>query len=499
MNIFRRNKKQPKKEQPKKDAPESAGGFFSTDSALERKDWAYYILANAFRKTHRDIRPQGAGGTAMDSLTADSADFKNAYNISTATLPANLLAWYVSQGFIGFQACAIIAQHWLVDKACSIKAADAIRNGYTLTVNDGSDAGPEELARLTKLDKKYGVKRNLKEFDKFRHVFGIRVALFKVDSDDEDYYLKPFNIDGVKKGSYKGISQVDPYWITPELDDSATSDPSSMHFYEPTWWRINGKRYHRSHLIISRYTDVADILKPSYVYGGIPLPQLIYERVYSAERTANEGPQLAMSKRVNVVSTDIEKALANQHKFEERMGVFNQLRDNFGLFVKGKEEEFTQIDTSLADLDGVIMTQYQLVAAIAKVPATKLLGTSPKGFGASGEYESESYHDELENIQADVMTPLLDRHYLLLAKSEGINLSVDVVWRPVGSPSAKEVAEINEIDSRTDLNLINAGVIGGEEARDRIIANETSGYNGISPVDFADEPEGGEGEQIELA
>ncbi|XAO36929.1 minor head protein [Pseudomonas phage WP1] len=28
-------------------------------------------------------------------------------------------SWYNSQGFIGYQACAIISQHWLVDKAYS--------------------------------------------------------------------------------------------------------------------------------------------------------------------------------------------------------------------------------------------------------------------------------------------------------------------------------------------------------------------------------------------
>ena len=30
------------------------------------------------------------------------------------------------------------------------------------------------------------------------------------------------------------------------------------------------------------------------------------------------------------------------------------------------------------------MTQYQLAASVANVPATKLLGTQPKGFNATG-------------------------------------------------------------------------------------------------------------------
>jgi len=42
-----------------------------------------------------------------------------------------------------------------------------------------------------------------------------------------------------------------------------------------------------------------------YMYGGIPVSQRIMERVYAAERTANEGPLLAMSKRTNVWLTNM--------------------------------------------------------------------------------------------------------------------------------------------------------------------------------------------------
>ena len=58
------------------------------------------------------------------------------------------------------------------------------------------------------------------------------------------------------------------------------------------------------------------------------------------------------------------------------------------------------------------MSQYQLVAAAANVPATKLLGTTPKGFNATGEYEEASYHEELESIQANDLSRLLARHHL---------------------------------------------------------------------------------------
>ena len=43
--------------------------------------------------------------------------------------------------------------------------------------------------------------------------------------------------------------------------------------------------------------------------------------------------------------------------------------------VKNPNSTVNQIDTSLADFDALIMTQFQLVAAIAEMPVTKLMKT----------------------------------------------------------------------------------------------------------------------------
>ena len=291
-----------------------------------------------------------------------------------SNLPFTQLAWYAAQGFVGYQICAIIAQHWLVEKACTMPARDAARNGYDLTFNDGDDVDPKLIDKIKKADKKYRVKQNCVELVRFNRIFGIRIALPIIETNDESFYQNPFNIDGVKKGSYKGISQIDPYWITPELDFQSGANPAAIHFYEPTWWRINGRRIHRSHLIVLRNGQVADILKPSYLYGGVSIPQKIAERVYAAERTANEAPMLAMTKRTTFMKMDVTQAIANQQAFDAKMQWFANTRDNYGVKVGGLDDEMEQFDTALSEFDNTIMTQYQIVSAIAEVPFTKLIG-----------------------------------------------------------------------------------------------------------------------------
>lgn len=443
-------------------------------------------------------------GVAMDS--SNGAGPKAIYNMAGFEgMSDALIGWFASQTFIGFQLCAIVAQHWLVDKACTMPARDAIRHGFAIHV-DVEGMEEEETKdledQIAEQDKLFRLNWNMEQFVKMGRVFGVRVAFFKVKSRDPYYYEKPFNPDGITPGSYRGIVQVDPYWCIPQLDGDAASDPSSPNFYEPTWWIINGVRYHRSHVCIFRNSEVADMFKPLYQYGGISVPQKIMERVYAAERTANEGPQLAMTKRLTAWNTDVGALLANQDKFMQHMQNWTQARDNYGVKLIDTEDKMQQFDTALGDLDATIMTQYQLVAAASNVPATKLLGTTPKGFNSSGDYEESSYHEELETIQTNDLTAFVERHHMMVTRSivependlAAGSICVKIDWAPVDSPTAKEYAEISLLNAQADAQLVTAGAIDGMDVRARIKSDPNSGYTGLADMDPMEEDDGNEEE-----
>lgn len=489
MSYFQK-KPEPPKDKPK-ERPRSV--VFSTDEMLHIPNY------ESIAQERTDALVKSGFKPFHDARQGQTMDF----NLKSANNPVNIMppiiyAWYASQTFIGWQSSAILAQHWLISKCCLMPARDAVRCGYEITVNDGQEVDPEVLDYIKKCDVRYRLNRNLIELVQMGRIFGIRIAMFIVDSDDPEFYKKPFNIDGVKEGSYRGISQIDPYWMTPQLDTEAAGVPMAIDFYVPTWWMISGRLVHKSHLIIYKTEEVADLLKPTYLYGGVPIPQKIYERVYAAERVANEAPLLALTKRTDVITVDLAQAMAEGDKFAARINHWVQMRDNYGIKALGENEKMEQFDTSLADLDAVIMTQYQLVAAAANVPVVKLLGTTPKGFNATGEYEESSYHEELESIQTHDLTPLIERHHLLLIKSEVAPkfkvkpFSTTVSWNSLDAMTADELANVNKTRAETDNILMTSGAIDGEDIRNRIINDPKSGYNGMEADEerFEQETEG---------
>lgn len=460
------------------------GGVFTTDldgmgELLKPKKKKADILSTSIR-----VQPVSSDGAAMDSaslggLVASGGDIG---------VPDAQLMWYASQGFIGFNVCSVLAQHWLVDKACGMVGRDAVRHGYDIDVDvDGENGDSEKIIKLMRrADKRHKINQSMAEFIKMGRVFGIRIAIFKVESDDPQYYEKPFNIDGVTPNSYRGLSQVDPIWCVPELTTRNLTDPSSQNFYEPTFWTIQGRRYHHSHLAIYIPFPVTDILKPTYQYAGASVPQRIYERVYASERTANEAPQLAMTKRLTVLKVNSLDFFANMAQSAQNLLEWCLMRDNYGVKVVDKEtEDVAQHETALGGFDEVLMTQYQLVASIAEVPATKLLGTSPKGFNATGDYEAQSYRETLESVQTNDLTELLERHHAIVMRSDvapklGISpVNTDVVWHPLDSPTAEEWANINKIKAETDRIYWEIGSVDDLDIFKKIRADKNSDYFGL--------------------
>jgi phage-related protein (TIGR01555 family) len=469
---------------------ERTGAFFSNARTKEREA----LLANWCREK-AFIKPDitSLSGSAQDSdLSSFETRAKNIFSLNDSYVPIPVLRWYIAQGFLSYQTCSVIAQQWLVSKACAAKGKDAVRNGWDINVTGDTGGDDSIIERVKRLDKKFKVRKNLVEAHKFNNVFGIRHVLIKVDSSDKQYYEKPFSVEAIKPGTYKGLSQIDPYWLAPELSQSAISDPSSLDFYEPTYWTVNGVKIHKSHFIILRGEEVSDVLKPSYRYGGVSMVQQIYERVYAAERTANEAPELALTKRLYTRTMDMDAAIKNQDAFEEALQYQTEMKNNHGFLAVGKGEDVTQLETTLSDFDTTVMTQYQLVASIAKVPATRLLGTSPKGFNATGEHEIKTYHEELESVQVNDFDDILERHYECLSASALNGVRVTHAWRPVAMPSETEQATLNATKAQTDKLYFDMGAVTPYEVRDRVRLDDKSGYNELEKIEepeYEDEPE----------
>lgn len=444
-------------------------------------------------KVNKSCIPEGVRrGFALDGTVAKARpEARSATGAGRPVMHEKVMAHFQNRGFIGWQACAVLAQHEVINRACCIPAEDAIAHGYRIVCSSmdhdvGNARHDSDEARwlfdLKRYSDNMGMNDVCVQLDYKKKVFGVGLAIPRVKDAD---YEKPFNIDGIKPGSYLGFAVVDPYWLTYEFDDDSQSDPTSPSFYDPTYFRMpNGRRVHKSWVVRVVNSHVPDILKPTYYFGGIPLTQMLYERVFCADKIANEAPLLAMTKRLLIADANVEELIDDKNYAAKMMKAINYFRDNFSIFFKKPNSQVQQIDTSLGEFDQLIMTQYQLIACIAQMPATKLLKVTPTGFQSTGEYEWKDYAQALLDIQNNEYRPLYDFHYKLLIKSlypDRSDLSVSIAFNPIDVPTKDQESTVEARVAQYTSTLIQSGVITPEEGRTLMRTLDQSMLGFLSP------------------
>ena len=441
-------------------------------------------LAWLFPRKISDLKMVKNGKTvAMDSAGIKIPMYSN-------DLPEEMLPFF-THTFIGWQACALLYENAYIKKACEIPARDAVAVDYKLQYENGDDDnnstdGKEEQEILNKLkkisDKEMLIKDICRNADIFRKVYGQILVVPTFNVDMTKVMEKPYSPSKIKKGTYTGMTLIQPFWVTYQMSADGIMNPQMSGYYEPEYYVINGSQKIHKSWIVKLITGVCpDILKPVYYYGGIPLTQQIFERVFCAEKTANEAPKLALTKRLLIVDGNVNDMSANPEIAYNALQSVLEVRDNMGVMVKNPGDQVQQIDTSLTDMDALIMTQFQLVAAIAEMPVTKLMKTQLKGLSNSGDYEMKDYAQSLVEIQENVFNRILERHYQILSMSEyGEDKGIIPVWNKIDTPTELEQAQIETQQAQTDSTYIASGVVSAEEVRSGLRANEDSRFHNLS-------------------
>ena len=422
----------------------------------------------------------------IESYAMDAAECEYAATAFKPDLSYEIISKY-KQVFIGYQNCAIIRQNAIVDNACTMPAIDAMASGYKIMYPNGSKkAKVGELEEFVERSQdKYGIKDVcVKAFvNKAQFGWALVIPTFNKEVDME----KEFDINAIDRDSYTGLTVVDPYWITYDFDQESLTDPTSKHYYEPTWYSFptgkqGYKRIHRSWVIKLIHSNVADFLKPTYFFGGVSLVQQIYEAVYAYEKALNEAMLLLLTKRSYVADAEMSNYMANPQEVNALLDATAELHSNYGIWVKQIGSEVSQMDTSLTGLEEVINACMQRICAIAKIPAEKLFKLAIKGLNSSGSFELNDYKQHLKSIQSNDYLQIIKFHNMLMTKSEfGKVKDIIVDFNPIDTPDELTKAKVREIDARTSVMRTSAKITDRKEERIRLIGDPNSGFNALDP------------------
>ncbi|MDE3023338.1 MAG: DUF1073 domain-containing protein, partial [Pseudomonadota bacterium] len=180
---------------------------------------------------------------------------------------------------------------------------------------------------------------------------------------------------------------------------------------------------------------------------------------------------------------------ANDTSIFDRADLFNNLRDNRGLFLLDKDsEEFFLFNVPLNGLDALQAQSQEQIASVASIPLVKLLGIQPAGLNASADGEIRVFYDHIHAWQEILFGANLQIVLQILQLHEFGEIDDDIGYefQPLYELSELDRSTVRKNDADTDAVLISVGAISPDDSRQRVASDPESLYHGLDVDDGED-------------
>lgn len=404
----------------------------------------------------------------------------------------SLTQYYAQNRFMGYAFLSYLAQDAMISRGVHTLADEMTREWGELTTKEKEHENvvqtvTDEMERLE-------VQNKFKEAALKTGFFGGCLIFLDVREDPnvplEDIELeKPlfkegmddFNKSKLLNKHLVGLRVIEPINLAPGVYNSI--DPTAADFFEPEHYYVLGRKIHRSRFLYFADNIPPQVLKPVYLFFGIPLAQLAFTYVQDFYKAKEVCTRILQKFSCSAISTDIEKLIyANgKNAVKDRISTIAKYRDNDSILVLDKEnEEFSQTNTPLSGLKEMWYASLELIPVIFGVPATKLLEISPSGFNSTGEFEMRNFYDSVHTKQTNVFDAPMKRLVEIICYTKGLDPDILAwAWKSLFKMSERESAEVNRMEADTAQIYYNMGVVGNDDIAKRLINDKDSGYNNI--------------------
>lgn len=374
--------------------------------------------------------------------------------------------------FLGYGALQNLAQEPLI-RACVQTVADDLTRKW-IEIVGGEEADAERVTKLDQLQKRYHLQTVFHDAAVMVGLYGGAFIFIDTGAAQEDLtYPLVINEDGWELRQAKRIAfrVVDPVNVTP--CDYNCDNPLAGDYMQPRHWWVLGQKVHHSRLLALVENEPPTLLKPSYNFLGIPRAQLLADYVAHFKEARNYVIDLAKKISLLVFKTDTDQVFATPEgarMFDIKTSVLQRYRDNNSIAVCDKErEDIANVQTSIAGATDIVRQQLELVAAINRTPAVKILAISPSGFNATGESDLKNYYDHVRSQQELYRDALIKcLHAIELKHFNNIDATIDFEFVELAEDNASAKATNANMFAQTLVNLIQNQVISPEEARQAV-------------------------------
>lgn len=361
---------------------------------------------------------------------------------------------------LSYAECAFLANDSIINNAISKIANEMLRKGGKIVLEiDEQERENEIIKALEKRLEKLNFFEILHKAITTTLTYGGALIFIDTNTDklDEPLYLKK---EFVNANKIQHLKVIEPYLCGAVEINS--SNPLNADFMIPNKYFVSGGGIlDKSRVVPLVFFQSPDMLKPLYNFFGISLCQFMKEYVKTADGARQALADIFLRFRTIIIQSDLPKINAEEAII--RTQVINQTRNNQGTLLLTNDEKYYETITPLTNLDKLIAQMQENIAASARMPAVKLLGLTPSGFNATGDFDLKSYYDEIMSMQNAFLKPVIEKFLRVFVLEMGEDLYPRYEFEKLDNETALNEAQINSLESQTINNLIQGGVITQEQ------------------------------------
>lgn len=378
-----------------------------------------------------------------------------------------------------YQELEYLAEEPFVQNIINIKSQDIIGNKGQFKLMEETPDSEKILKNLEKKLQDLEFWNIIREASIMALVYG--GALIYTKTNNPPYTIIPHTFESYKNVNLtflRTLSPKDCVGIPGHLTD--ITDP---YYMTPVKWMVMGTEFNDTNLVSLIFQDVSKSRKYYYNFLGASLIQKIIPFIRKFELVYNLVVEYLG--KVRTLHYSSNSNYDNPQAFYDALIKMKNFMNNQGLIATSKEDSINTLISPINGFHEITNLSAQLVASVARIPATKLLGYSPLGLNNTGEYDLKTYYDVIEGYQKTYLYHTIVTIGQRVLWSLGYNYTLDFDFTPLAQESNLErVQRYNSYVSTLDL-LTTSEIIDSKQAFDMAKAE------GIIPnnISYNEEPE----------
>lgn len=364
---------------------------------------------------------------------------------------------------------AAYQSNWIARLICDIPAGDCVREWRTIKSNNAEDIVREE--------RDLELSARVEDAKRWADLYGGAGILMLTDQD----LSRPLRIDSIKRGGLKRVLTFDRWDLT--STEINTWDVLAENYLQPEYYILRGgaQRIHWSH-VIRFYGEKLPLRWMAVTQGwGDSVLRKCIEEVTDMVAAKGGISELMQEANIDVITrqglTD-ELGTDQDSAIIDRYALFGMMKSNIQMALLDGEETLDRQTLNLSGVAPILEQFLTWISGCARIPITKLFGTSAKGMNATGEGDMRNYYDRIRCDQQKIGSCLRRLDEVLVRSATGKwDCGFFYEWNSLEQINDEQVARARLINAQRDAIYVQESIARPSQVMRNLQSDEVYQYD----------------------